>query len=72
VGRAGAARPGRPGLGFPAKRQRESTQLAKRICARCPVRAECLEYKLSSAGTWGGTTPQERDQLRQQQKAVAA
>jgi uncharacterized protein YcaQ len=65
---------------FPGKRQRESTQLAKRICARCPVRAQCLEYALSGAGTWGGiatgiwggTTPQERDQPRQQRKAVAA
>jgi WhiB family redox-sensing transcriptional regulator len=69
-----------PDAWFPAKRQREFTQLAKRICARCPVRAECLEYALSGAGTWGGiatgiwggTTPQERDQLRQQRRAVAA
>ena len=69
-----------PDAWFPDKRQRESTQLAKRICARCPVRAQCLEYALSSADTWGGiatgiwdgTTPQERDQPRQQRKAVAA
>ena len=69
-----------PDTWFPAKRQRESTQLAKRICARCPVRAQCLEYALSGAGTWGGiatgtwdgTRPQERDQPRQQRKAVAA
>ena len=69
-----------PDTWFPDKRQRESTQLAKRICARCPVRAPCLEYALPGAGTWGaiatgtwgGTTPQERDQPRQQRKAVAA
>lgn len=69
-----------PDAWFPDKCQREFTQLAKRICARCPVRAECLEYELSGAGTWGGiatgiwggTTPQERGQLRQQRTVVAA
>jgi WhiB family redox-sensing transcriptional regulator len=69
-----------PDAWFPGNGHRELTQLAKRICARCPVRAQCLEYALSVAdtwggiatGIWGGTTPQERDQLRQQRKAVAA
>jgi WhiB family transcriptional regulator, redox-sensing transcriptional regulator len=69
-----------PDAWFPGKGRRELTQLAKRICARCPVRAQCLEYALSGAdtwggiatGIWGGATPQERDQLRQQRKAVAA
>ena len=53
---------------------------AKRICAACPVRAECLEYALSGAdtwrgittGIWGGTTPRERSRLRQARKAAAA
>ncbi len=53
---------------------------AKRICATCPVRAECLEYALSGAdtwrgittGIWGGTTPRERSRLRQARKAAAA
>ena len=53
---------------------------AKRICATCPVRAQCLEYALSGAdtwrgittGIWGGTTPRERSQLRQARKAAAA
>jgi hypothetical protein len=36
------------------------------------VRAQYLENTLAGADTWGGTTPQERDQLRQQRKAVAA
>jgi WhiB family redox-sensing transcriptional regulator len=69
-----------PDAWFPGKGQRELTQLVKRICARCPVRAQCLEYALSGAGTWGGIaagiwggpTPLERGQLRQQRKAVAA
>ena len=54
--------------------------LAKRICAGCPVRAQCLEYALSGAGTWrgittgvwGGTTPRGRTRLRQARKAAAA
>jgi WhiB family redox-sensing transcriptional regulator len=36
---------------------------AKRVCAGCPVRAECLAYALAHDerhGIWGGTTPQER------------
>jgi WhiB family redox-sensing transcriptional regulator len=69
-----------PDAWFPDNGHRELTQIAKRICAHCPVRAHCLEYALSGAdtwggiatGIWGGTTPQERDQLRQQRKAVAA
>jgi WhiB family transcriptional regulator, redox-sensing transcriptional regulator len=69
-----------PDAWFPDKGHRELARLAKRICARCPVRAQCLEHALSGAdtwggiatGIWGGTTPQQRDQLRQQRKAVAA
>jgi WhiB family redox-sensing transcriptional regulator len=53
---------------------------AKRICAACPVQAECLNYALSAAdtwrgvttGIWGGTTPRERSRLRQARKAIAA
>ncbi|MDX5567389.1 WhiB family transcriptional regulator [Streptomyces sp. ID05-04B] len=36
---------------------------AKRVCARCPVRAECLSFALDSgqaSGVWGGTGEQER------------
>jgi WhiB family redox-sensing transcriptional regulator len=69
-----------PDAWFPDQNQRELTQLAKRICSQCLVRAQCLDYALSgadtwggiAAGIWGGTTPQERDQLRQQRKVVAA
>jgi hypothetical protein len=49
------------------------------VCRACPVRDQCLDYALSGAdtwggiatGIWGGTTPAQRDQLRQR-KAVAA
>jgi WhiB family redox-sensing transcriptional regulator len=40
---------------------------AKAICARCPVRRECLQYALATHqvhGVWGGTSEEERQQLR--------
>jgi WhiB family redox-sensing transcriptional regulator len=40
---------------------------AKRVCARCPVRARCLEWALNSGqetGVWGGTSEDERRVLR--------
>ena len=36
---------------------------AKRVCAGCPVRAECLEFALTNReefGIWGGMTSKER------------
>src|SRR5262249_49713513 len=55
-----------------------SPALAKRICAACPVRAQCLDYAVSGAdtwggiatGIWGGTTPRERAQLRHQPEGL--
>jgi WhiB family redox-sensing transcriptional regulator len=45
-----------------------STRDAKRVCAGCPVRAECLEFALASDerfGIWGGLSERERRRLRQ-------
>jgi hypothetical protein len=47
-------RPGRPGRLVPGNGQRGLAAIATRICARCPVRAQCLEHALSGADTWGG------------------
>ncbi|MEV5886539.1 WhiB family transcriptional regulator [Streptomyces sp. NPDC052020] len=36
---------------------------AKKVCARCPVTAECLEFALGcgrASGVWGGTCEEER------------
>ena len=44
-----------------------STRDAKRICAQCTVRAECLEYALKNDerfGIWGGLSERERRRLR--------
>lgn len=41
---------------------------AKRICAGCPVREQCLEWALQrrEAGIWGGTTENERRVIRRE------
>ena len=39
---------------------------AKKVCGRCPVRTECLEFALSTHqvhGVWGGTSEDERKRL---------
>lgn len=40
---------------------------ARQICARCPVRDDCLAYALDADerfGIWGGLDPDERSKLR--------
>lgn len=44
-----------------------STKEAKRICALCEVRAECLEFALANDekfGIWGGLSERERRKLK--------
>ncbi|MBW3620207.1 MAG: WhiB family transcriptional regulator [Actinobacteria bacterium] len=56
----------------------EQADAAKRVCARCDVREECLEYALASnqdAGVWGGLTEDERRTLkraRQRRRRIAS
>lgn len=43
-----------------------NTQLARALCAGCPVTAECLTHAMEQPelwGVWGGTTPQARRAL---------
>lgn len=47
--------------------ERERVELAKKICADCGVRIECLEFALDNReehGLWGGLTPRERAEMR--------
>jgi WhiB family redox-sensing transcriptional regulator len=40
---------------------------ARRICADCQVRQECLDFAMRSGevhGIWGGATPEERNRAR--------
>jgi WhiB family transcriptional regulator, redox-sensing transcriptional regulator len=44
-----------------------STREAKRICSRCEVKAECLEFALGHDerfGIWGGLSERERRRLK--------
>lgn len=47
--------------------QGQSAAPAKKICATCPVRNECLDYAMTTGqeyGVWGGLTEDERHELR--------
>ena len=63
---------GDPDLFFPDKGA--STRDAKKVCQGCDVRAECLGYALDtgqSHGVWGGTSPEEREQIQRERRAAA-
>jgi WhiB family redox-sensing transcriptional regulator len=50
-----------------------STRDAKRVCAGCPVRLECLEYALGNDerfGIWGGLSERERRRVRLQRRGI--
>ncbi len=66
------------GTGMKAARLDER---AKRVCAPCPVRAECLAYALAMEGTypagfrggiWGGHTAKERAAMVRPSRAKTA
>jgi WhiB family redox-sensing transcriptional regulator len=45
----------------------ESAEPARQVCARCPVREQCLDYAISNGitdGIWGGLSERERRALR--------
>jgi len=54
---------------FPARGH--SIAEAKALCGRCLVQRECREYALADdalVGVWGGTSTQQREQLRRASK----
>ncbi len=71
-----ACRDADPELFFPLSAWGPSlTQLAtaKAICSRCEVSAECLRFALNSGqeyGVWGGTSEDERKEMRRPQRAL--
>jgi WhiB family redox-sensing transcriptional regulator len=56
-----------PPAHFEHKPERESREAkAKAVCARCPVRLQCLEWALATRepyGIWGGCSESERKQI---------
>jgi WhiB family transcriptional regulator, redox-sensing transcriptional regulator len=52
----------------------EDADVAKSICAMCPVREACLEYALANRerdGVWGGATERERRRMIRQRRKSA-
>lgn len=55
-----------PDFFFPEEPDKESNKIvadiAKSVCANCPIREQCLDYAKSTRvyGIWGGTTYEER------------
>ena len=53
-----------PSLFFPS--DGVGVEVAKRICADCPMRVRCLDYALDNRidhGVWGGTSERERRRI---------
>ena len=53
-----------PSLFFPS--DGVGVEVAKRVCADCPMKVMCLEYALSNRidhGVWGGTSERERRRI---------
>ncbi|MGH3169119.1 MAG: WhiB family transcriptional regulator [Trebonia sp.] len=63
---AAACRSAEPELFFPVSAVGQSAaeaERAKAVCARCPVRRECLQFALATRqayGIWGGMSERER------------
>ena len=50
-------------------------EVARRICAECPVKGACLEYALRNGidhGVWGGTSERERRRIARRRRLAAA
>ena len=60
-----------PAVFFPS--DGAGVEAAKKICADCPVRTECLQYALAHriAGVWGGTSERERRRMVRRRRDVA-
>lgn len=73
--RHGTCRQVAPATFFPS--DGVGVDIARRLCAECPVKAPCLEYALVERidhGIWGGASERERRRIlrRRRQEAAAA
>jgi WhiB family transcriptional regulator, redox-sensing transcriptional regulator len=49
-------------------------EVARRICATCPVKEQCLEHALTNRidhGVWGGASERERRRILKRRRAAA-
>lgn len=69
---AGACASADPDLFFPisaAGKGAAQVASARRVCAGCRVRRQCLDFAVEAGeteGIWGGTTPEERIRARRE------
>ena len=59
---------------FPNEQNIAAYTTAKKVCARCPVTAECLAWALetnSREGLWGGLSPLERERLKRRESVAS-
>ncbi|MGK2958570.1 MAG: WhiB family transcriptional regulator [Acidimicrobiales bacterium] len=50
-------------------------EIARRLCATCPVKTPCLEYALAERidhGVWGGTSERERRRIIRSRRLASA
>jgi WhiB family redox-sensing transcriptional regulator len=50
-------------------------EIARRICATCPVHEQCLEYALEQRidhGVWGGCSERERRRILKRRRVAAS
>jgi WhiB family redox-sensing transcriptional regulator len=60
-------------LFFPERGDFHGVALAKRVCAGCVVRDECLAFAVDNreeVGVWGGTSPKERRSIRRARRSA--
>ena len=60
-----------PSLFFPS--DGVGVEVARKICADCPVKEPCLEYALAERidhGVWGGTSERQRRRLLKKRKVT--
>ena len=58
-----------PSLFFPS--DGVGVEVARRVCAECPVKGHCLEYALRNGidhGVWGGTSERERRRIARRRR----
>lgn len=63
-----------PNLFFPDSYQ--NVNEARKVCARCDVLKDCLAYAMTAPdankyGVWAGTTPYQRQRIKQQRRKAA-
>jgi WhiB family transcriptional regulator, redox-sensing transcriptional regulator len=61
-----------PSLFFPS--DGVGVEVARRICATCPVKSPCLEYALGNGidhGVWGGASERERRRIARRRRLEA-